>query len=657
MRLRLLVLVALGLFRLSPFARAEVTRFEEKSRTALGTSGYEKITGTLHFAVAPAHPRNRVIADLALAPVNATGRVEFSADLVVLRPVAPTSANNHTALLEVSNRGGKGLLTGFNKGAKSDPLTDSDLGDNFLFRQGYTLVWVGWEFDVPPTPGLLRVDVPFATDHGKTITGPVSALLIVDTPTTTFRVTDLATYAPADPAFADATLSVRASRTTGTWAPVPRDAWSIRDHTVTLPAGFTPGRAYELTYTAKNPPIAGLGFAAIRDTAAWLKSTPPTSPTAPAASSSSLAPVAAVRHAYAFGISQSGRFLRDFLYHGFNTDEHDRPVFDAVWAHIAGAARLDFNRRWSTPRSLGQTPVSGFPFADTAQLDPATDTREGLLENPRIPTHTPAPKIFYTNTSVEYVGGGRVAALIHTDPAGMRDLALPPHIRAYAFAGTQHGAARFPPTKPTHAQQLPNPNDFWWPMRALLPALHAWVTADTPPPPSAIPLLRDGTLVPASALAFPTLPSVASPRALNGGPRAANPLLTRDGAGTPLPLLVPQVDADGNERGGLRLPEIAVPLGTYTGWNFRSPAGGSPEEPAMLLGSFIPFAPTHDARLAAKDPRPSISERYTSRADYLTQIEQAARALVTQRLLLSTDVPAIIKQASARWDHLTSATP
>lgn len=635
--MRLSVFTALCLFLLATFARAEVTRFEEKSRSPVGTSGYERITGTLHFTVAPAHPRNRVIADLALAPVNAAGLVEFSADLVVLRPTATASSSNGTALLEVSNRGGKGLLGNFNKGAKSDPVTDADLGDNFLFKQGFTLVWVGWEFDVPPAPGLLRIAVPVATDHGKLITGPVSALLSVDAPTPTFNVTDLAAYAPADPAFANATLSVRTSRTRGEWSPVPRSEWSIRDHTVTLRAGFTPGRAYQLTYTAKNLPVAGLGFAAIRDTAAWLKETP----------RAAVPPVAPVRHAYAFGISQSGRFLRDFLYHGFNTDEHDRPVFDAVWAHIAGAARLDFNRRGSTPRSLGLTPVTGFPFADSAQPDPVTGTREGLVENPR---SSSAPKIFYTNTSVEYLGGGRVAALVHTDPTGLRDLPLPPHVRAYAFAGTQHGPARFPPTRPAHAQQLPNPNDFWWSMRALLPALHAWVTTDTPPPPSAIPTLRDDTLVPASAVTFPAIPGVASPRTLTGGPRAANPLLSRDGAGTPLPLLVPQVDADGNERAGLRLPEISVPLGTYTGWNFRAPAAGSPDELVMLLGSWIPFALTRAAREAAHDPRPSIEERYPSRAAYLAQIEHAASALVTQHFLLPTDVPALVKQAAIRWD-------
>ena len=639
-RLLRLLPLALTLAAAPALTRAEVTRFDLTSRAALGTSGYEKITGTLHFAVAPDHPRNRPIADLALAPVNSTGRVEFSADLVILHPVDPAVATG-TALIEVSNRGGKGLLSGFNRGAKSDPATDADLGDNFLLRQGFTLVWVGWEFDVPPTPGLLRIAVPVATDHGQTITGRVSALLIVDAPKTTFNVTDLAAYAPADPTFADATLRVRASRTAGTWQTVPREQWSVRDHTVTVPAGFAPGLAYEFSYTAANPPVAGLGFAALRDTAAWLRNHP-------RAAAPSGVPV---RHAFAFGISQSGRFLRDFLYHGFNTDESDRPVFDAVWAHIAGAARLDFNRRWSTPRSLGLTPVTGFPFADSALTDPVTGTREGLVENSRV-THP--PKIFYTNTSVEYVGGGRAAALIHTDPAGTRDLDLPSHVRAYAFAGTQHGPSRFPPTQPAHAQQLPNPADFWWPMRALLPALHAWVTADTPPPPSAIPTFRDRTLVPITALALPAIPRLASPLALNAGPRAANPLLARDGADTPLPLLVSQVDADGNELAGIRLPEIAVPLATYTGWNFRTAAAGAPNELVMLLGAWLPFPATRESRLAAADPRPSIAERYPSRADYLAQIERAAQALVAQRLLLPADVAPVTRQAATRWDHLTA---
>jgi hypothetical protein len=194
-------------------------------------------------------------------------------------------------------------------------------------------------------------------------------------------------------------------------------------------------------------------------------------------------------------------------------------------------------------------------------------------------------------------------------------------------------------------------------MRALLPTLHRWVTDGTSPPASLYPTFRDGTLVPAASVAFPAIPGVASPRALAGGPRAANPLLPRDGAGAPLPLLLPQVDADGNELAGLRLPEVAVPLATYTGWNFRTPAAGSPDETVMLAGSWIPFPPTRAARAAAHDPRRSVEERYASRADYLARFERAATALVQQHLLLAEDLPTLLREAGARWDRVTAAPP
>ncbi|MCX6951960.1 MAG: alpha/beta hydrolase domain-containing protein, partial [Verrucomicrobia bacterium] len=406
--------------------------------------------------------------------------------------------------------------------------------------------------------------------------------------------------------------------------------------------GFQPGLLYELAYPATHPPIAGRGFAALRDTAAWLKHPTSTNPLPP------------LRYAYAYGMSQSGRWLRDFLYHGFNTDEHDRAAYDGVLAHIAGAARINFNQRWSVPRELGHLAVTGFPFADSAQTDPATGLRDGLLENPRV---TRAPKIFYTNTSVEYVGGGRVAALVHVDPSGKQDLPLPANVRAYAFAGTQHGPGKFPPTAPANAQQRSNPNDYWLLMRALVPAMHHWVADGTPPPASAYPTLRDGTLVPVSALAFPAIPGVASPRALLAGPRAANPLLpSSGGAGTPLPLFVSQVDADGNERAGIRLPELAVPLATYTGWNFRAPAAGNPGELVMLAGSWIPFPATAATRRSSGDPRPSIEERYPSREVYLAKFEAAARTLIAQRYLLAEDLPALQRQAVARWDVARETT-
>src|SRR5581483_5116203 len=215
-----------------------------------------------------------------------------------------------------------------------------------------------------------------------------------------------------------------------------------------------------------------------------------------------------LRYAYTFGSSQSGRFLRGFLYEGFNTDEKDRQVFDGVLSHIAGASRIDFNTRWSTPRGLGVHSATAFPFADAAMTDPVSGAREGLLENPRV-KH--APRVFYTNTPVEYWGTGRVAALIHTDPGGTKDVVPPPNVRVYFIAGTQHAPARFPPSA-SSGQQQDNAVNYWWTMRALLVAMHRWVAEGIEPPASNYPTLRDGTLVKASKVAFPEIPGVSSPR-------------------------------------------------------------------------------------------------------------------------------------------------
>lgn len=624
-------LLALAFAAAFTWARSEVTRVEITARSDVGSSGYEKIVGRIHFAIDPKDPRNAVIADVGRAAVNAAGRVEFSSDLYLLRPKAP-GAGNGAALVEVSNRGGRSAIVSFNRGGSRDPATETDLGDGFLQRQGFTLVWVGWEFDVPSTKGLMRIAVPVATNAGKVITGMVRGKFSVSSRVGEYEVTDLAAYPPHHPEGVERELARRIPG--GGRTVIPPDHWRLRGHTVILTGGFEPGTEYEVSYAAANPPIAGLGFAALRDTTSWLKH-----------GSDSPAPV---RHAYAFGSSQSGRFLRDFLYHGFNTDERDRQVYDGVLAHIAGAARINLNHRWSVPRELGTYSVTGFPFADTAQTDPVGGSREGLLENPRV-RH--APKIFYTNTSVEYWGGGRVAALVHTDPAGTKDVPLPDNVRFYAFAGTQHGPAKFPPPAATTAQQRANPVDFWWTMRALLPAMHRWVNDGTPPPASAYPTFRDGTLVPAAALDFPAIPGLRSPRALNGGVRISNPLLSgKDGAGAPLPLLVSQVDADGNERGGIRLPDVAAPLATYTGWNFRAPTTGAPDELVSLAGSWIPFPATREAREAAGDPRKSIGERYASRADYLLQYRAAAEDLARRGLLLTEDMAQVVKRAGEQWD-------
>jgi hypothetical protein len=614
-------------------AAAEVTRVDIASRADIGMSGYEKLAGTVHFTVDPANPHNRIVVDLDKAPRNPAGGVEFSADMYIVRPKNPERSNG-SALVEVSNRGNRSLIRTFNRGGPNpDPSGDADLGDKFLMRFGFTLAWVGWEFDVTRNDGL-RIKPPIAMDGGQPITGSVRAVFTPSERSTEYVVTNLAHYDAVDPNGSDAQLLVR-SRFLAKGEPVARNTWRVKGHTVTLDTGFEPGKTYEISYRAANPPVAGAGFIAIRDFAAWLKDPASERP---------------LKYAYAYGSSQSGRFLRDFLYQGFNGDERDRLVFDGVMAHIAGAARIGLNARWSTPTALDVYRATAFPFADLAMRDPVSGATEGLLENPRARAYQ--PKIFYTNTPVEYWGTGRVAALIHTTPDGRADVTPPDNVRVYFFAGTQHSPARFPPAMGS-GQQLENPVEYAWTLRALLLAMHRWVSAGTAPPASAHPTLADGTLVSAGAIGFPAIPNVASPAQLSAGPRLANPFIPGGaGAGTPLPLLVPAVDADGNDRAGIRVPDVAVPLATYTGWNFRHPKIGAPEELVSLLGASIPFPVTRAMREAAKDPRRSVEERYRSRDDYLAQVEKAADALVLRGYLLFDDLPRVLQRATDTWDTI-----
>ncbi|HZR23410.1 MAG TPA: alpha/beta hydrolase domain-containing protein [Vicinamibacterales bacterium] len=628
------VLALTAFFFVTAPAHAELTRVEIKTRTDVGDSGYEKIIGTAHFAVDPKDPHNRVIVDVDKAPRNAQGRVEFSADMYILRPKDATRGNG-TALIDVLNRGGKPALSGFNRaGGNNDPVTPADLGDAFLMRHGFIVAWVGWEFDVTRSDGM-KIHVPAATEGGAPIFGVVRGSATASTRSTELTISDLASYDPVDARAVDSQLTDRATLL----APpvtIPRDRWTLAGHTVTLDSGFEPGHTYELSFRATQPPVVALGFAAFRDFGAWMKFAPDA--------------VASAKRTIAFGSSQSGRFLRDYLYEGFNTDEHDRQVFDGVMPHIAGAARIAFNERWSTPTTLGVYSATAFPFSDAAQRDPVSGAQDGLLAHARARAHQ--PKIFYTNTPVEYWGTGRVAALIHATPDGAADITPPDNVRIYFLAGTQHAPSRFPPAI-ANGQQHDNPVDYWWTMRALLLAMNNWITDGTAPPPSAYPMLRDRSLVKATEIAFPAIPTVQSPKHVSGGTRVANPLIAGGaGAGAPLPLLVPQVDADGNEIAGIRLPDVAVPLATYTGWNFRNPKSGASTDLVSLLGSSIPFPATKAARESVHDPRVSIEERYTSRDEYLSKVRAAAADLVKKRYLLADDIDRILKRAADNWDYL-----
>jgi hypothetical protein len=339
-----------------------------------------------------------------------------------------------------------------------------------------------------------------------------------------------------------------------------------------------------------------------------------------------------------------------FLYEGFNADEQGGRAFDGVISNIAGAARgADFNSRFARPNGLRFFVASLFPYLDVDQRDPVTGRTDGI-EIKLAPEQR--PKIFYTNTSGEYWGGGRAAALIHTNLDGKEDASVADNVRIYLFSGTQHIPGGYLPSQGPGAQK-PNPNDYGFVLRALLVAMDRWVRDGVDPPPSAHPRLADNTLVPRDQIAFPQLPGAHSPRAIPPGYRAD----LEDGERHALPLLVPQVDADGNELAGVRLPNIAVPLATYTGWNFRNPSIGRPDDLLPLTGSFIPFAATESARRQASDPRPSIEGRYGDRATYEKQVREAAANLVAERYLRGEDTPAVVARALKMWDELTPGTP
>jgi hypothetical protein len=614
---------------ISVSASAEVLRVEISQRKDIPEYGYEQVTAKAYFAVDPKDPHNTIVADIDKAPRNADGKVEFSADLVALWPKSTAGDANAVALIDIVNRGNSVSMR-LNRSAGTNLV-----GDGFLVKRGFWIVAVGWEFDVAARNGAIRINLPVATDNGAPISGTVRAAFTPDRNEPTFTVNDLATYAPLDANEASATLTVRDGL--GKATTIPRGDWKIGGNVITLAKGFEPGRNYEVSYTATNPPVSGLGLIAVRDLTSFAK----------------YHAQRRAKYAIGLGVSQTGRFLRTFLYSGMNTDEQGKQVFDGVMAHIAGAAGLDVNRRWATPTGLGTFTATRFPFADAAQKDPVSGVNEGLLDNPRAKMNQ--PKIFYTNTGVEYWGGGRSAALIHTTADGSKDIALPDNVRTYFFAGSQHGPSAFPPPA-GQGQQKANPTDYWWSMRALVVAMEKWVTDGTLPPTSQYPKLSNGTLVKVNALAFPTIPGVQSPKTLTAGMRASLELAPGSaGAGAPLPFLVPQVDADGNERAGIRLPEISAPLATYTGWNFRNAKIGGTQQIVPLLGSYIPLAQTKADRESTRDPRQSISERYSSKQQYMDRIEKSADALVKGGYLLADDAQVMIKRASDHWEYAHEA--
>ena len=662
-----------------PPAAAAVERIEIIERApfaegaAFGTVGsYERIRGRLHFAVDPEGPANARIVDLKLAPHDKRGLVTFAADFILLRP-QDLSRGNRRLLYEVTNRGNLGALAFFNEAPWNNaPTSRGNAGDGFLLEQGYSLLWSGWNWDVLPGDRRLQIELPVATEDGAPITGTVAAEFVVSgwTRSAPFMWGNSRGYPPASLTAPDARLTVRtepdAPRTE-----IPRDHWRFArlDGARLVPdpkqvfhfAGFEPGLIYEVVYPVQGPRVVGLGLAAIRDAISFFRfeAADATGTANPLAQAGAPDPETAL----IFGISQSGRVIQHMLWQALHVDEAGRMVFDGALIHVAGAGKGSFNHRFAQttrhPSHLEdqQYPADFFPFTTTPGRDPLTGAKGDVLERARVAGAL--PRLFYTTTSTEY--WTRAASLLHTDVAGSKDVPLHPRARLYFLAGAQHGNWRFPERSPF--QNCGNPLDHRPPMRALLLALDAWVSEDRAPPDSVYPKLAAGTLgsVEDYRRAFPKIPELAVPSGNLQPPRLdLGPHFANDGIadwqppkfGPPYVTRVPLPDADGNDLGGIRLPDLAVPLGTYTGWNLRGPEIGAPDKLARWSGSFVPFAPTEAARRAAGDPRPSLEARYASRADYRDRIEAAARELITDGFLRADDVPELTARAIAFYDRV-----
>jgi hypothetical protein len=641
-------------------AEARVTRIEITRQTtfaggqAFGAVGaYERIVGRFYGELDPAHALNAGIVDLDKAPRNARGRVEYSSDFDILKPV-DLARGNGALLYDVNNRGNKRALIQFNNApASNDPTTPDHAGNGFLMRNGFSVVWSGWIADLPVANNALRIDVPIAT----TAAGPIEQMVwdefLFNVDGTmqarlTFRATSTDTR--------EATLLVRGRNVEEPTVASP-DQWEFVDaQTIRLkPATpFRIGAIYQLIYKAANPPVTGIGFAATRDLVSFLRYAAADDAGTPNPLATAGRP--ALDRALAHGTSQSGRYLRDFVYRGFNEDESNRIVFEGVNPHVS-TARLFLNHRFAQPNRMVHIahgfmffPDVSFPFAYETQTDPFTGASDGILA--RCAARRNCPKLIHTNTGTEYWQSGQ--SLITTDALGGRDGTPPTDVRIYHFAGTQHVEIQ---TMPKGVCSTPfNTVDYRPLLRAALVSLDRWVKDGAAPPPSRHPRIADGSLVAMTApgAAIPGFPAAKGPNPrprFDYGPDFGKGIISKT---LPVALadtyrvLVPAVDADGNETSGIRLPDVAVPAATVAGWAVRNAEAGAAGELCYLDGSSVAFARTKAEREAKGDPRPSLEERYRDQADYAAKVHTAASALARDGYLLPEDVQRIADRAASK---------
>ena len=641
-------------------AAMPVTRIEIEDRAPLaagrsfGASGpYEYLTGVLHFACRPRHPGNQAICDLNLAPTNREGLVEHRAQFHILKPIDPRPRGR--VLVDSINRGNMTAVAQFNSVARrTDANPDVDPGNGFLFREGYSVLSIGVQWDPPESPERMRAWYPEALENGQRVRGQNFVQWWPNKRTQHQLLSDAGhkPYPTADIGDLSAVLTVR-DHQDGEPTVIARKRWRFAKRGgegiepsadyIWLEGGFEAGKVYELTYSALGAPIVGLAFLAYRDAASFLKH-------GSAAEGNPLA--GAIDYAYGYGQSMNGRWLREYLYWGLNRDESGRIAYDGMLANTGSSRRGEFNIRFGQPstnilRAPGNTP----PFA-----------WEDLLERSR--ADGSMPKVIATNSGMEYWWSG--ASLGHTTVDGTRDLEPPPDVHTYYLSGAQHGSGALPLSNRNPdgflAKQPLNTLDYRPAMRALLTALDKWVREDVEPPASRVPKVDEATAVTRESLEaqYTRIPGSAwlshLPQRLrmDFGPDASAGVVSYPPVESgSYPILVSAMDEDCNEVAGIRLPDIAVPLATYTGWNVRHEEmgqGGLMTSGAPLFGTTLVFPRTRAERETSGDPRKAIDERYSSKEDYLARVRAAAQTLVRERYLLAEDIEAVVAVAARKWD-------
>jgi hypothetical protein len=629
---------------------------------------YEKIRGIAYYALDPRKAANAAMVDLKRAPRDKQGRVLFSSEFVLLRPAG---AQPTTLLYDVNNRGNIAILGQINgrSPAQNDPTTAADAGDGFLMRHGFSLLFSAWTWDVAPTAPTAGTPpsrpLVFAPPVAKGVKGKVQNEFTVNAPTdiVTYAGMRGLTYEPATPNDPRAQLTRRA-RQGDQRKLVPRSAWKFvapelkgGPGRVQLEGGFQPDTIYEITYVARDPYVTGAGLAGIRDLLSYFRDHPFEGAPAP-------------RNVLMFGISQSGRLIGRMMHDGLNVDEGGKLVFSGAYLQVPGAGgSAGFNSRFAQPTrhpSMMEEhdyPADAFPFTSTPTRDPVSRKTASTLDKARDKQGN-LPKLIYANTSTEFWNRG--ASLIATTPDGERDVAPADNVRIYGFMGAQHYVGRSSKREPFTA--CVSTSNHYLPMRALIVALDDWTVNGKQPPASAYPSLADGTLTtvadyraifPKGVGITPPEQNLREPR-LNFGLRYAA-LGIADTVppkrGDDYETRVPTPDADGNDRGGVRLVELQAPLGTHTGWNLRAPDTGFAWATSRFDGSFVPFARTEAERVATSDPRPSLELRYATREAYVAVVRAAAERQVAAGLLLAEDVERTMKDNVGLYDRILARDP